>query len=133
MRAGSLSRARPKSNGWTLRCSCCADCLGPQVIMLGQEWRSPQGLRRFLCRSSRWTQEERVSLPHEEPHDGGTEVRACASRYTNLQRPGAHRVRGVDQTRAAQAVVGTEIVWSDTLRVRVGPAVGREIPLRFRA
>ncbi len=29
MRAGSLPRVRPKSNGWTLRCGCCADCLGP--------------------------------------------------------------------------------------------------------
>jgi hypothetical protein len=28
---------------------------------------------------------------------------------TNLQRPGAHRVRSVDQARAVQAVVGTEV------------------------
>src|SRR5271169_6966683 len=32
-----------------------------------------------------------------------------ASRYANLQRPGAHRVRGVDQARAARAVVGAEV------------------------
>ena len=30
-------------------------------------------------------------------------------RYPNLQRPGPHRVRGVDQARAVQAVVGTEV------------------------
>lgn len=29
MRAGSPPRVRPKSNGWTLRCSCRTDCLGP--------------------------------------------------------------------------------------------------------
>src|SRR6266852_3050327 len=49
--------------------------------------------------------------PQEERHDGGTEVRARARRDANLQRPGAHRVRGMDQTRAVQAVVGTEVEW----------------------
>jgi hypothetical protein len=41
---------------------------------------------------------------------------------TNLQRPGAHRVRGVDQARAAQAVVAPKSTASPFLRgdVRVG-------------
>jgi hypothetical protein len=47
MRAGSATRAIG-SNGRTLRCSCCADGLGPQVALREQEWRSPCGLRRFF-------------------------------------------------------------------------------------
>ena len=39
------------SNGRTLQSSCDADNLGPHVKTLGQERRSPQGLRRFLSSS----------------------------------------------------------------------------------
>lgn len=31
-----------------LRCSCCTDNLDPYLVVLEREWRSPQGLRRFL-------------------------------------------------------------------------------------
>ena len=51
MRAGTATRATG-SNGWTLRCSCNTDRLGPYVMMLEQEWRGPQGLRHFLIQHS---------------------------------------------------------------------------------
>ena len=34
-----------------------------------------------------------------------------ASSHEDRRRPGAHRVRGVDQAGAVQAVVGTEVLW----------------------
>ena len=40
------------SNGWTLRCSCFADDLGPYVVVLEQGWRSPLGLRHFFWAAS---------------------------------------------------------------------------------
>jgi hypothetical protein len=47
MRAGSC-HARDRSNGWTLRCSCLADYLGPYIVVLELGWRSPRGLRHFF-------------------------------------------------------------------------------------
>src|SRR5882724_2520735 len=55
----------------------------------------------------------RLGHPHEEPHGGGTEVRARTRRHTIRQRSYAPRVRGVDQGRTIQEVVGTKVVWSD--------------------
>ena len=58
-------------------------------------------------------------LKHKEKRDGrkraiaarqgGTEIRPRAGRDANLRRPGAHRVRGLDQARALQTLVGAEV------------------------
>ena len=64
--------------------------LGPRRLEEETAWieEVPPALGRTLrrvgqgCRGTetegegRWTQEERVSCPHEEPYDGGAEVRA---------------------------------------------------------
>src|ERR1700745_1321102 len=49
--------------------------------------------------------------PHQEPHAGGGEVRARTRRHAHRQRACAPRVRGVDQGRTIQEVVGAKIVW----------------------
>ena len=70
----------------------------------------------------------KLSRPNEEPHDGGTEVRARTRRHTNRQRSGAPRVRGVDQGRSIQEVVGAKIVWSDPAFLRDGCSCWRRVP-----
>src|SRR5271169_984471 len=55
-----------------------------------------------------------------------------ASRYANLQRPGAHRVRGVDHARAAQAVVGPEVDRRVPAFLRGGCSCRGQLPFRIR-
>lgn len=47
-----------------------------------------------------------IAQPHEELHDGGTQVRARAARHGYRQRPGAPCVRGVDQPCVVRPAAG---------------------------
>jgi len=54
-------------------------------------------------------------------------------RDSNLQRSGAYRLRCVDQTRTAQAVVGTEVVWSVLPFLRGRCSYGGHVPFRVQS
>jgi hypothetical protein len=56
---------------------------------------------------------EATPTTNDELHGGETEVRVRTRRHANRQRPCAPCVRGVDQGRTVQEVVGTKVVWSD--------------------
>src|SRR5262249_40913542 len=68
----------------------------------------------------------------EEPHDGGTEIRAGDRRHADFQRSGAHRVRGVDQARAVQAVVGAEVDGHVPAFLRDGCSCRGQVPFGVR-
>ena len=75
----------------------------------------------------------KVIRPLYEPHDGGAKVRARSRRHANVQRPSAHRVRGVDQCRLVQALVAAEIDGNDASILRNGCSSRRQVPPRVRA
>src|SRR5262249_28834319 len=68
----------------------------------------------------------------QETHYCGTKVRARARRHANFQRSGAHCVRGVDQARAVQAVVGAEVDGHVPAFLRDGCSCRGQVPFGVR-
>src|SRR3989454_471904 len=70
--------------------------------------------------------------PRKEPHHGGTEVGPRGGCHADHQRPGAHRVRGIYQGRAAQALVGAQVDGNDPAVLRGGCSCRRQVPIGIR-
>ena len=68
-----------------------------------------------------------------ERHQGRPEVRARACRHESLRRSGPHRVRSLDQARAADALVGAEVLRHHLPVLRGRCPARRHLQVRVRS